>query len=137
VEHHSLGAHLGDRRTFYTAGRIFWNLVTRIAAGRKAGARSCNAALRECVEMSRDDESVDPVVSFDARNADFVERLAVVRTDDHPKRSTIPGAHENGRRSRAIADRGGKEENRTRLRIMETNVNPLSLWHWPFQSASS
>src|SRR6202042_520684 len=52
---------LGDRRTFYTAETDLWNLVSRIAAGRKTRELDPAAeALRECVEMTRDDESVDP-----------------------------------------------------------------------------
>jgi DNA-binding transcriptional regulator GbsR (MarR family) len=51
---------LGDRRTFYTAETDLWNLVSRIAAGRKARELDPAAAvLRECVEMTRDDRQVD------------------------------------------------------------------------------
>jgi len=69
---------LGDRRTFYTAETDLWVLVTRIAAGRKARELDpAAAALRECVEMSRDDKSVDPVVQLRLREMlDFVERLS-------------------------------------------------------------
>jgi DNA-binding transcriptional regulator GbsR (MarR family) len=69
---------LGDRRTFYTAETDLWNLVSRIAAGRKARELDpAAAALRECVEMTRDDESVDPVVQLRLREMlDFVERLS-------------------------------------------------------------
>ena len=69
---------LGDRRTFYTAETDLWNLVSRIAAGRKARELDPAAAvLRDCVEMSRDDESVDPVVQLRLREMlDFVERLS-------------------------------------------------------------
>jgi len=69
---------LGDRRTFYTAETDLWNLVSRIAAGRKARELDpAAAALRECVEMTREDESVDPVVQLRLREMlDFVERLS-------------------------------------------------------------
>jgi len=69
---------LGDRRTFYSAETDLWVLVTRIAAGRKARELDpAAAALRECVEMSRDDKSVDPVVQLRLREMlDFVERLS-------------------------------------------------------------
>jgi DNA-binding transcriptional regulator GbsR (MarR family) len=69
---------LGDRRTFYTAETDLWNLVSRIAAGRKARELDpAAAALRDCVEMSRDDKSVDPVVQLRLREMlDFVERLS-------------------------------------------------------------
>jgi len=69
---------LGDRRTFYTAETDLWNLVSRIAAGRKARELDPAAAvLRDCVEMSRDDKSVDPVVQLRLREMlDFVERLS-------------------------------------------------------------
>ena len=69
---------LGDRRTFYTAETDLWALVTRIAAGRKTRELDPAAeALRECVEMSRDDKSVDPVVQLRLREMlDFVERLS-------------------------------------------------------------
>ena len=69
---------LGDRRTFYTSETDLWVLVTRIAAGRKARELDpAAAALRECVEMSRDDKSVDPVVQLRLMEMlDFVERLS-------------------------------------------------------------
>ena len=69
---------LGDRRTFYTAETDLWNLVSRIAAGRKARELDpAAAALRECVEMSREDKSVDPVVQLRLRDMlDFVERTS-------------------------------------------------------------
>ena len=69
---------LGDRRTFYTAEKDLWNLVSRIAAGRKARELDpAAAALRECVELTRDDKTVDPVVQLRLREMlDFVERLS-------------------------------------------------------------
>jgi DNA-binding transcriptional regulator GbsR (MarR family) len=69
---------LGDRRTFYTAETDLWNLVSRIAAGRKARELDPAAeALRQCVELTRDDRSVDPVVQLRLREMlDFVERLS-------------------------------------------------------------
>ena len=69
---------LGDRRTFYTAETDLWNLVSRIAAGRKARELDpAVAALRECVEMMREDKDVDPVVQLRLREMlDFVERLS-------------------------------------------------------------
>jgi DNA-binding transcriptional regulator GbsR (MarR family) len=69
---------LGDRRTFYTAETDLWNLVSRIAAGRKARELDpAAAALRDCVEMSREDKSIDPVVQLRLRDMlDFVERTS-------------------------------------------------------------
>src|ERR1700682_2775144 len=69
---------LGDRRSFYTAETDLWNLVSRIAAGRKARELDpAAAALRECVEMTRDDDSMDPVVQLRLREMlDFVERIS-------------------------------------------------------------
>ena len=69
---------LGDRRTFYTAETDLWNLMSRIAAGRKARELDpAAAALRECVELTRDDRQVDPVVQLRLREMlDFVERLS-------------------------------------------------------------
>jgi DNA-binding transcriptional regulator GbsR (MarR family) len=69
---------LGDRRTFYTAETDLWNLVSRIAAGRKARELDPAAtALRECVELTRGDQDVDPVVQLRLREMlDFVERLS-------------------------------------------------------------
>jgi DNA-binding transcriptional regulator GbsR (MarR family) len=69
---------LGDRRTFYAAETDLWNLVSRIAAGRKARELDpAEAVLRECVEMTRDDGNVDPVVQLRLREMlDFVERLS-------------------------------------------------------------
>jgi DNA-binding transcriptional regulator GbsR (MarR family) len=69
---------LGDRRTFYTAETDLWSLMARIASGRKARELDPAAeALRECVEMSRDDKKVDPVVQLRLREMlDFVERTS-------------------------------------------------------------
>jgi DNA-binding transcriptional regulator GbsR (MarR family) len=69
---------LGDRRTFYSAETDLWNLVSRIAAGRKARELDpAAAALRECVDMTREDKDVDPVVQLRLREMlDFVERLS-------------------------------------------------------------
>jgi DNA-binding transcriptional regulator GbsR (MarR family) len=69
---------LGDRRTFYGAETDLWNLVARIAAGRKTRELDpAAAALRQCVELSRDDSSVDPVVQLRLREIlEFVERLS-------------------------------------------------------------
>jgi len=69
---------LGDRRTFYTAETDLWNLVSRIAAGRKARELDPAAeVLRDCVEMMRDDTTVDPIVQLRLREMlDFVDRLS-------------------------------------------------------------
>src|SRR3984885_2881486 len=69
---------LGDRRTFYTAETDLWNLMSRIAAGRKTRELDpAAAALRECVERTREDEGGDPVVQLRLREMlDFVERLS-------------------------------------------------------------
>jgi DNA-binding transcriptional regulator GbsR (MarR family) len=69
----------GDRRTFYTAETDLWNLMSRIAAGRKARELDpAAAALRECVELMRTDGAVDPVVKLRLREMlDFVDRLSI------------------------------------------------------------
>ncbi len=65
---------LGDRRTFYAAETDLCNLVSKIAAGRKARELDpAAAALRECVDLARDDQTVDPVVQLRLREMlDFV-----------------------------------------------------------------
>lgn len=103
---------LGDRRTFYTAETDLWNLVSRIAAGRKARELDpATAALRDCVEMSRDDKSVDPVVQLRLREMlDFVERLG--RWYDQMitlPRSTIVALMKMGGGIARLLDRGGKK----------------------------
>ena len=102
---------LGDRRTFYTAETDLWNLVSRIAAGRKARELDpATAALRDCVEMSRDDKSVDPVVQLRLREMlDFVERIS--RWYDQMialPRSTIATLIKLGGGISRLLDRGGK-----------------------------
>jgi DNA-binding transcriptional regulator GbsR (MarR family) len=69
---------LGDRRTFYQAETDLWTLVTRIAAGRKTRELDPAAvALRNCVEKSREDKSLDPVVLHRLRDMlEFVERIS-------------------------------------------------------------
>src|ERR1700727_493924 len=103
---------LGDRRTFYTAETDLWNLVKRIAAGRKARELDpAAAALRECVEMTRDDENVDPVVQLRLREMlDFVERLS--RWYDQMivlPRSKIATLMKLGGGIARLLDRGGKK----------------------------
>jgi DNA-binding transcriptional regulator GbsR (MarR family) len=103
---------LGDRRTFYNAETDLWVLVSRIAAGRKARELDpAAAALRECVEMSRDDESVDPVVQLRLREMlDFVERLS--RWYDQMialPRSTIVTLMKLGGGIARLLDRGGRK----------------------------
>ena len=103
---------LGDRRTFYTAETDLWNLVSRIAAGRKSRELDPAAAvLRECVEMTRDDESVDPVVQLRLREMlDFVERLS--RWYDQMivlPRSKIATLMKLGGGIARLLDRGGKK----------------------------
>jgi DNA-binding transcriptional regulator GbsR (MarR family) len=67
---------LGDRRTFYEAETDLWTLVSRIAAGRKARELDPAAeVLRQCVELARNDKSVDPVVERRlSEMLEFVER---------------------------------------------------------------
>jgi DNA-binding transcriptional regulator GbsR (MarR family) len=103
---------LGDRRTFYTAETDLWNLVSRIAAGRKARELDpAAAALRECVEMSRDDKNVDPVVQLRLRETlEFVERIS--RWYDQMialPRSTIATLIKLGGGIGRLLDRGGKK----------------------------
>jgi DNA-binding transcriptional regulator GbsR (MarR family) len=102
---------LGDRRTFYTAETDLWNLMSRIAAGRKARELDPAAeALRECVEMTRDDGNVDPVVQLRLREMlDFVERLS--RWYDQMialPRSKITTLMKLGSGIARLLDRGGK-----------------------------
>jgi DNA-binding transcriptional regulator GbsR (MarR family) len=103
---------LGDRRTFYTAETDLWNLVSRIAAVRKARELDpATAALRECVEMSRDDKNVDPVVQLRLREMlEFIERLS--RWYDQMialPRSTIAALIKLGGGIARLLDRGGKK----------------------------
>jgi DNA-binding transcriptional regulator GbsR (MarR family) len=67
---------LGDRRTFYEAETDLWTLVSRIAAGRKARELDpAAAALRQCLDLARDDKKLDPAVQLRLRDMlDFVER---------------------------------------------------------------
>jgi DNA-binding transcriptional regulator GbsR (MarR family) len=69
---------LGDRRTFFQAETDLWTLVARIAAGRKTRELDpAAAALRNCVEMSRTDKDLDPVVLHRLRDMlEFVERIS-------------------------------------------------------------
>jgi DNA-binding transcriptional regulator GbsR (MarR family) len=107
---------LGDRRTFYTAETDLWNLVSRIAAGRKARELDpAAAALRECVELTRNDKSVDPVVQLRLREMlDFVERTS--RWYDQmlalPRSSIITLMKLGGGIARLI-DRGGRKSRDT------------------------
>jgi DNA-binding transcriptional regulator GbsR (MarR family) len=103
---------LGDRRTFYTAETDLWNLVSRIAAGRKARELDpATAALRECVELTREDDTVDPVVQLRLREMlDFVERLS--RWYDQMialPRSKITALMKLGSGIARLLDRGGKK----------------------------
>ena len=103
---------LGDRRTFYAAETDLWILVSRIAAGSKARELDPAAgALRECVELSRDDKSVDPVVQLRLREMlDFVERIS--RWYDQMialPRSTIATLMKLGGGITRLLDRGGRK----------------------------
>jgi DNA-binding transcriptional regulator GbsR (MarR family) len=103
---------LGDRRTFYAAETDLWILVSRIAAGRKARELDpAAAALRECVELSRDDKSVDPVVQLRLREMlEFIERIS--RWYDQMialPRSTIATLMKLGGGIARLLDRGGKK----------------------------
>jgi DNA-binding transcriptional regulator GbsR (MarR family) len=103
---------LGDRRTFYAAETDLWILVSRIAAGRKARELDpAAAALRECVELSRDDKSVDPVVQLRLREMlEFIERVS--RWYDQMialPRSTIATLMKLGGGIARLLDRGGKK----------------------------
>src|ERR1700685_1162396 len=103
---------LGDRRTFYTAETDLWNLMARIAAGRKTRELDPAAeALRECVELTRDDKSVDSVVQLRLREMlDFVERTS--RWYDQMialPRSTIVTLMKLGGGIARLIDRGGRQ----------------------------
>ena len=104
---------LGERRTFYTAETDLWILLSRIAAGRKARELDpATAALRECVEMTREDQGVDPVVQLRLREMlDFVERLS--RWYDQMialPRSRITTLIKLGGGIARLLDRGGKKD---------------------------
>jgi len=103
---------LGDRRTFYAAETDLWILVSRIAAGRKARELDpAAAALRECVEMSRVDKSMDPVVQLRLREMlEFIERIS--RWYDQMialPRATIATLMKLGGGIARLLDRGGKK----------------------------
>jgi DNA-binding transcriptional regulator GbsR (MarR family) len=102
---------LGDRRAFYQAETDLWTLVSRIAAGRKARELDpAAAALRDCVEMCRDDKNVDPVVQLRLREMlDFIERIS--RWYDQMialPRSSIVALMKLGGGIARLLDRGGK-----------------------------
>src|ERR1700730_14012008 len=102
---------LGDRRTFYQAETDLWTLLSRIAAGRKARELDpAAAALRQCVEMCRDDKSVDPGVQLRLREMlDVVERIS--RWYDQMialPRSTMATLIKLGGGIARLLDRGGK-----------------------------
>ena len=83
-----------------------------ISSGRKARERDpATDALRQCVEMCRDDKSVDPVVQLRLREMlDFVERIS--RWYDQMialPRSTIATLMKLGGGIARLLDRGGKK----------------------------
>ena len=103
---------LGDRRTFYEAETDLWTLVSRIAAGRKARELDPAAeVLRQCVELARDDKSVDPVVErrlsemleFVERTGRWYEQMIVL------PRSKIATLMKLGGGIARLLDRGGKK----------------------------
>jgi len=67
---------LGDRRDFFEAETDIWNVVTRIAAGRKARELDpAAAALRDCLAAASADEEVSEVAVARLREMlDFVDR---------------------------------------------------------------
>ena len=67
---------LGDRRDFFEAETDIWNVVTRIAAGRKARELDpAAAALRDCLASASADEDVSEVAVARLREMlDFVDR---------------------------------------------------------------
>jgi hypothetical protein len=86
--------------------------VSRIAAGRKTRELDpAAAALRECVELTRDDKNVDPVVQVRLREMlDFIDRLS--RWYDQMialPRSKITSLMRLGSGIARLLDRGGKK----------------------------
>jgi DNA-binding transcriptional regulator GbsR (MarR family) len=67
---------LGDRRDFFEAETDIWNVVTRIAAGRKARELDpAAAALRDCLVAASADEEVSEVAVERLKEMlDFVDR---------------------------------------------------------------
>jgi DNA-binding transcriptional regulator GbsR (MarR family) len=69
---------MGDRRDFYVAETDLWEMVTRIAAGRKEREIDpAMAALELCVAESEGDRSLDPVAAHR-----LTEMLGFLRTID-------------------------------------------------------
>ena len=68
----------GDRRDHFEAEADIWELVARIAAGRKAREIDpAAAALRQCLEAAHGDAAVSPIVERRLREMlDFVERTS-------------------------------------------------------------
>ncbi|MBL0000523.1 MAG: MarR family transcriptional regulator [Sphingomonadales bacterium] len=69
---------MGDRRDHFTAETDVWEIVTRIAAGRKAREIDpAEAALKACVAQAEGDNSVAPVARDRLKAMlDFVETMS-------------------------------------------------------------
>ena len=69
---------MGDRRDHFAAETDVWEIVTRIAAGRKAREIDpAEAALRHCVDAAEQDQATTPVVRQRLGDMlDFVETMS-------------------------------------------------------------
>lgn len=79
---------MGDRRDHFAAETDVWEIVTRIAAGRKAREIDpAEAALRQCVGAAEQDAATTPVVRQRlADMLDFVETMSAW----HDQMLTVP-----------------------------------------------
>ncbi len=99
---------MGDRRDHFTAETDVWEIVTRIAAGRKAREIDpAEAALKACVAQAEGDNSVAPVARDRLKAMlDFVETMS----DDHSTQARADEAYPHGSGRHQAHQLGGKPQ---------------------------